>query len=198
MKNKNIFILATILLSCIAIYTYYASCHKPKAIITKATVSDNVIVPEDMDNTCAVYSDPSKNIKEMKQTTSYIIYGKVKKVTESSSVAVKTTVDILETYKGNLDSKTIEIKQIGKVGEAEVLEEGKSYILFLNENGDDEATFFIRAGIEGVFEVDLENKKIFPIFEKWNDELATTFNTKQQSNKVRIDFDKFINYIKQN
>ena len=193
MKRK----IAWIMILALLLITLNGCTNKDSAnTITELKVADTIEIPEEFNAVHGLYGDPSDSIADMNKSTNHIVYGEVESVEESSEVAVAVSLKVLESYKGTLEeNKSIKIAQIGKVGGDEVLEEGKQYVLFLNSNNTEEPSYYIRAGVEGVFEVDLETEEIISHIEKFNKDLAKTFKVKDDD-EVRIKLNKFKNLLK--
>lgn len=95
-----------------------------------------------------------KSLAELKSGASLIVSGEVVSQREPSTFAVASEVKVNQTHKGNkYDSLTV--FQLGQINEETIMEEGKTYLLFLNSQEDGvEENFHIVGDQHGLFYTD--------------------------------------------
>lgn len=137
----------------------------------------------------ATYGDGSASIKEMKKNADSIVTGQVESQKQFSESSIVTTFRVENCYKG-LRFDTIDIYQLGALGVEGVLEPGKQYTLFLGLQGEPhENKFYIKGGVQGVFEV--QNEKLVI-----KDSVMTEdFKKVKSNNKTESDIELLIDII---
>jgi len=159
-----------------------------------ASQSEELIIPNTVSEVFGLYSDGSKDLKEMKKTTDHIILGKVLSANQSSPVAVSVKVEIIDTLKGNhAKNEIIEISQLGTIDSEEILDINSKYILFIN-NQLNSNWYYIRAGVEGVFPIDELDDTLKASTNNMKDDLVKVFNLKK-NDELKVNVNKFIKYI---
>ena len=124
-----------------------------------------------------LYNDGSNSFKEMKNKSTVVGLFEVIKVEQVSEFAVAATVQSLKIWKGKAPERIV-IPQIGQVEDGEVLDEGKSYVLFLAP--DAPGKMHILGGIEGLFTV--KNSKAYT--HRWSSELGASIELDAFEGKV--------------
>lgn len=129
--------------------------------------------------------DFNADIEAMRDQSYVIAAGKVVSQHETSRVAVRSVVQLNKVYKGNpLDE--INVTQLGQINEETVLEQSKTYLLFLGDQGV-ENTYFVKGGEQGIFLIDNEILKPQEhvmredLKRKFNDEVVFNMNAKSSS-----------------
>ena len=97
------------------------------------------------------YTDGSESLEEMKGKSDSIVVGKVVSQKQTKSLGVVSTILVSKSTKGRKFDK-IEIFQLGRLGDPEILQPGQEYVLFLGrQGGGGENLFFIKGGSQGAF-----------------------------------------------
>lgn len=148
----------------------------PEKIIT--TSSSQTIGRKETMEINALYNDGSKSFKEMKNKSVIVGVFKVINVEQVSEFAVAATVQTLKTWKGKAAEQII-IPQIGQVEDGEVLDEGKTYVLFLDY--DAPGKMHILGGLEGLFTV--KDSKAYT--HSWSSEIGASITLDDLEAKVK-------------
>ena len=126
----------------------------------------------------ALFGDGSKSFKEMKNRSVLVGVFKVIKVEQVSEFAVAAKVQTLKTWKGKTAEQII-IPQIGQIEDGEVLDEGKTYVLFLDY--DTPGKMHILGGLEGLFTV--KDSKAYT--HSWSSEIGNSITLEDLEAKVK-------------
>ncbi|REK76019.1 hypothetical protein [Paenibacillus paeoniae] len=125
-----------------------------------------------------------QTLSELKSDASLIVFGEVVSQHEPSTFAVASYMEIKDTLKGK-PYDFIRVYQVGQMNEETVMEKGKKYLLFLNdqENGV-EGSFHIVGANHGLFYVDKKGN-LYAEHELMQKELEDTFQTSVSYNKKK-------------
>ncbi len=105
----------------------------------------------------ASYRDGSASLEEMKNNSDKIIDGIVESQVQFSPISVESTISVKKNIKGNKFDK-IKVYQLGTIGDSEVLQENKKYVLCLGNQGKpNENIYYIKGGMQGIFLIDNNN-----------------------------------------
>lgn len=190
-----------VILSIFAITSYCFHSNKElkqqkKAITNVATTVytmdlDQVLQDFDNKNTevDAVYTDGSSSLEMMKDKSDKIVNGIVENQIQFSPLGVESTISVKINIKGNKFDK-IKVYQLGTIGDSEILQVNKEYVLCLGNQGElNENIYYIKGGIQGMFLIDSNNvvaydnimKKDIEKMEKKNTVLINDSNSQYNS-----------------
>jgi len=121
----------------------------------------------------------------MKDSAYVIAVGEVVSQHEPSRVAVGSVIQINKVYKGNPQEEII-VTQVGQINEETVLEQGKTYLLFLGDQ-EVENTYYVKGGEQGIILID--NEVLKPqdyimkedLNKRFNEEVTFNINAKSTS-----------------
>lgn len=151
---------------------------------TKSTSESDVVDPSQtevqkpMMRIDALYNDGSSSFDEMNDKSSVAGVFRVVKVKQVSEFAVAATVQTIKIWKGKAAFQ-IFIPQIGQVEDSEVLDEGKSYVLFLAS--DAPGKMHIVGGFDGLFPV----KDSMAYTHRWSSEIGSSIGLEEFETKIR-------------
>lgn len=125
----------------------------------------------------ATYADGASSLEDMKGKADKIVDGVVESQVQYSPVSVESTLSVKANIKGKEFHK-VKIYQIGVIGDPEVLQLDKEYVLCLGNQGkSDENIYYIKGGIQGVFLID--NEKIVTYDSIMKNDIIKLVNSKE-------------------
>lgn len=194
MKRKYLVLMLTIFVVAVASSISYVLINNslsPNSNNKVAIIDLPDFPKETIKRVYACYGDGSFTLKEMKDKAKQIVSGVVLEQKQFSQMSVVSTVKVTDTIRGK-DFDSIEIYQLGRIGDEEVLSEGTDYILFLGIQGGnpDENEFYIVGGIQGIFTKKDDDIKAFDYT------MANDLKKISQEDKIKSKTEFFDNFMK--
>lgn len=138
----------------------------------------------------ALYTDGSSSLEMIKNKSDKIINGIVESQIQFSPLSVESTISVKKNIKGK-EFEKIKVYQLGTIGDSEVLQLNKEYVLCLGNQGKpNENIYYIKGGIQGMFLIDSNNVEAYDNImkkdiEKFNDKSAVfTSDSNSQYNSL--------------
>lgn len=163
MKKRNLIIISSAIVLVISIIGLMqtfdnkkiADVNKPvdaKKPVVETVTLENAKLGKNI-KVQADYADYSGSLEDMKNKAVIVVEATVAGQMQYSDMSVLSTLDIEKSFKGKKFDK-VRLFQLGNIGDANVLNVGQKYILFLGKQTDgEEDTFFVTGGEQGIVNI---------------------------------------------
>ncbi|GLX71371.1 hypothetical protein [Paenibacillus glycanilyticus] len=191
MKSNLISIIVAAVLVCGLVASHYSE-EEQEPVLTSfksASLSNKRYTSFEVD-----YMDAVMTLKELKNDSDLIINGKLLSQREYGEFSILSTVKVIAQRKGNVESRTIDILQVGTPGMGTILVPNKSYLLFLGKQLDAEDNiYFIKGGQQGIGEIVKNNELFF-----YDRTLQQDFESHYQKTTAKKTLSAFNKWLGQN